>query len=130
MERSEVKKIVEKHVKQMMLDIGIPHWNVTIEYDRLPYGVKASCDLDRAKYWAADLTIDHEKMDDKGDVLHCLRHELLHILAAPFQHYRAVMTAGIDHESQEGEREIELWRFAMEQHVLILEKALASEVGR
>ena len=130
MEVKAVRKVVEKHALKMMRAIGIPHWKVNIDYARLEGTTAAQCNLERAKYWIADITIDCEAMEDEADVLRCLRHELLHVLAAPFAHYRAVLTAAMDPESDEWQREVELWRFAMEQHVLSLEKGLAAEVGK
>lgn len=124
MDASEVKRIVDERIEPMMRAVGIPHWRITVEYEPLDEGVAASCNLNDADYWRALITIDPMKVDNEAELVRFLRHELLHVLAAPFQLYRQVAQGGLG-----GDGEERLFRHAMEQHVTWLERGLTSHIG-
>lgn len=84
MKTEEARAIVERHLVPFMAALGVPHWKVTVDYgrcERETWIVQCSRNGD---YWKAYITIDPAKHEDEEELLDSLRHELLHVLIAPF----------------------------------------------
>lgn len=90
MERSECKKIVEAHLKDLMWELAVQNWQVNIRYQELPERTTASVELNYAYEWAI-LFIDPDKHETTEDVLKSLRHELIHLLLGPIEAYRLTL---------------------------------------
>jgi hypothetical protein len=129
MDASVVKGIVTENIEGLMREVGVPHWRIDVLYEGLDDGVVAHVDFRNVDRWRAEIVIDPAKCESYAHVIHTLRHELLHLLAAPFIIYRNVMRAGFDHNSDEGSRENRLWKHAMEQQVVMLERGLAARLA-
>jgi hypothetical protein len=104
MDRSELKAIVDAHVDSLIAALGLSDWRLVIEYDRCPSGGpgEAVRYLSRQR---ARIYLDHDEMSGSGVVaagspedyaLEILRHELFHVLLAPFDTLHDAMTAGME----------------------------------
>lgn len=124
MDASEVKRIVETHVDILKEALALFHWRITISYDPERDGWKASCDRNGGDYLRAAINIDPAKHGDEDDVVESLKHELIHLLLTPFDVYRNVLTAGVDEDSVEGQRELALWAHVVEQATVNIERGL------
>jgi hypothetical protein len=87
MDRSEVRRIVEREIGPLKEKFGISHWSVTVDFDlREPSGdfvTRGQCNF-HVDYDKATICFDPARLDDEAEVLHVLRHELFHILISPF----------------------------------------------
>lgn len=126
MNQSEVRTIVEANVKRLMSAIGIPHWNVTIHYERHESGAMGTCDLAHIDYCRALITIDPAQHDTPQEVIDTLVHELLHIVLAPAELYRNASIQSLP-EAAMNVTEI-VYTHALEQIVLTLERGLAAHL--
>jgi hypothetical protein len=90
MDRSQVKKIVDENIDELLEKLGVPHWNIVISYElREDNGicrVKGRCTR-AIDYNKAHIEFDPEECEDEDDVLKTLRHELFHVVASPFDLY-------------------------------------------
>ncbi len=123
MDRSEVKAVVDREIEAMAKALGVAHWSLTVSYG--PCSRKewsAEC-VRQAEYNVAKIIIDPEKQGDEDDVLDSLLHELAHVVLAPFDTYRSVMTAADVPGSPADKRERNLWAFAVEQGVICVMRA-------
>ena len=87
MDKSEVKRIIDEHIRFMVWDMQLQKWEIETTLDVLEDGDHAVCVADHS-YSRASITIDYTRCKDEADVLSTLRHELSHILHAPFDTYR------------------------------------------
>lgn len=124
METSEVRAIVETHASAMLHLVGAPHWKVEIEYGRCDNPEWGAQCYRKVEYWHAIITLDPERHDTEQDVLDSLRHEMTHLLLAPFDLYRDLMTQHISVDSPEGRQEGVAWTFAVEQTVRAISASL------
>jgi hypothetical protein len=87
MDRSEVRKIVERELEPLKARLGLSHWSVTVDFDlREPTGnfsTRGQCNF-HVDYDKATICFDPDQLDDEAEVLHVLRHELFHIVVSPF----------------------------------------------
>lgn len=81
MDKSKMRRIVNKHVEQLRWALQLQTWKIDIEYCVLEGDSVASC-LTNAPYHQMTIEIDCDKLDDKDEVLRFLRHEMLHGLHA------------------------------------------------
>ena len=99
MDRSEVKKIVDEHVRFMIWDFQIQRWRLDVSFDEAEEEKeKARCTADPS-YFTAYINIDPARHEDKDDVLRSLRHELLHIMDAPYEIYRKTIAQLLTEEA-------------------------------
>jgi hypothetical protein len=127
LDRSECKRIVDREIEALAEAMGLPHWHIVVRYERVadehPEGftVSANC---RAKpeYERATITIDPDEMDDEAELLRILRHELMHIVLAPFNLYRGFATAFVEQKSTADAQEDAIWAHSVEQGVRSLER--------
>ena len=123
MDQSAVREIVGRVLTPFSRALGVSHWNIVVDYG--PCSVKtwaAECGRN-PNYNNAEITLDPEKFSEPADVEASLRHELQHIVLAPWDVYRNVLTEPLDTESPEGQREQALFRHCIEQAVLAQERA-------
>lgn len=87
MDRSAVKAIVDANLRRLRWETQTQEWTVDMEYTRCP-GEGATAYVERdLPYRRATIWIDPEKVRDEASVLNSLRHELLHLVLAPFDTY-------------------------------------------
>lgn len=93
MKTNECRALVRKHGLSMMRALAISQWRIDFRYDEIKaddvpakFSVKATTDL-CYRYEKAVVTINPEQMEDEKDFLQSLRHELIHLLLAPFHAY-------------------------------------------
>ena len=122
MDKSEVKAIVDRNIKPMMALLGVQHWKINVLYEPCtnPNWV-ASCARNIA-YQKATITIDPSRADSEEDVIDSLRHELIHVLLAPFDAYRGIMTSHLTQGDTLDRIEDEAWEVAIENTVLAVER--------
>jgi hypothetical protein len=119
---SEVKRIVEANMRPMSEALGVHHWFFNIDYHSTGNeNWKASCSRN-IDYHHAHIIIDPAHCHSEKDVLESLRHEMLHVILAPFDLYRDLVTQHIQEDSVEARQERRAFNYAVEQMVLRLEK--------
>jgi hypothetical protein len=87
LDRSAVKAIVEAHIDEYKEILGIAHWHVTVGLDLRDSDAKATVSGECTwyiDYERAAIRLDPDALDSEEEVLEVLRHELFHILLAPF----------------------------------------------
>lgn len=86
MDLSEVRSIVNEHLKPIRDALQLQDWHIDTEY--LPIGDnKAARIRITPRYRKALIQFDPAAQDDRENVLRNLRHELLHLVLAPFTSY-------------------------------------------
>lgn len=92
MNESEARELVKDNMLDMMRAMGISAWVVDVSYgdlnshERDGFKRQMSSDM-QPRYEHAVIKIDPESIDTATYLLHCLRHELIHIMLAPFWSY-------------------------------------------
>lgn len=124
MDKSAVGRVVDAHMRRLMWRLQVQAWKVDITYGR-PGGGRwvASCER-AAPYLRATIELDPDAHADEAAVVESLRHELLHLLLAPFDQYRDLVTCALAPDSPMDEAERGAWRYAVEQTVGNLERML------
>jgi hypothetical protein len=122
MDRSRVRKIVEKRLPAMQERFGLGRWKVRLEFvPREGHG--DSADVSRnTSYNLATIGFDPELQEDEAQVVRDLRHELIHLVLGPIDVLWAQLTVGL--EGDRLEAATRAWRYAIEQTVLNVEALL------
>ena len=89
MKRIEVKRIVEANIDDIKAMLGLGHWEIAVEYGKVKIQgsdrFNGRCLTDVVKYAnKALITLVPKKLDDEGEVLDVLRHELVHCVVSSF----------------------------------------------
>lgn len=122
MDRSEAERIVKANLGPLAEAMCVGHWKITVEFGRCS-NPNWSAECTRvAEYEKAWITIDPECLNTEAAVLESLRHELFHIVLAPFDLYRDAMTRAIEPDSAAERQEVCLWRSQVEKAVLNMER--------
>ena len=122
MDKSKVKEIVDANILKMMCQLGVQAWKIGVFYE--PAGDPnwvASCSR-QLPYQSATIRIDPQMAESEEDVLDSLRHELIHVLLAPLDAYRDLVTSNIESESPMDTAEDRAWTLAIESCVLAVER--------
>ena len=82
-----VREAADAAIRPMRHALRLDHWHVRLHYDRLDDGVMGQC-LMYLAHQNAHITIDPEQHDSLKEVLHTLRHELLHLALGYFEQAR------------------------------------------
>jgi hypothetical protein len=124
LDRSEVKRIVDEHLEPLMSALGIRHWRIEVDYDRVggaDDGCVGHANCTRLPdYERAGITIDHDEQDDEKHLVYNLRHELLHVVIAPMDILYKSFVFGL--EGEEFRKAETLWHHAVEMAVRNLER--------
>lgn len=125
MDKDEVKAIVAREIGPLLGRLGISHWNIRVSYhaggeDEDGTVTRGECTR-LVNYDDAHLVFYPEQLADEADVLKTLRHELFHVVLAPFDLYTtAVDKLGLDDALQ---RVVDMvWYHAVEKAVINLER--------
>lgn len=124
MDRSAVKAIVGRELGPMCERLGLGHWAIRVSYD-----LRLDVDSGRVPgqchrlydYEKVTIEFDPDGLDDEAEVLRVLRHELLHLVASPFDLYGdAVEKLTLDESTKDVLHRV--WNHAQEMTVVNLER--------
>ncbi len=130
MKPERCRAIVEAHVDEMKRLLGVATWKIRVDFvDHSDKNLCGTCDR-QLPYQFAVITIDPAVHSSQRDVLDTLRHELLHVVLAPFDSYRALAIANIKSDSPMDKVEDKAWELSVESAVLAIERVLDLGRGR
>jgi hypothetical protein len=95
LDRSAVERVVLKHLPRLSAHLGLHQWEVSVGYAAEPADDDGS--LKRGEctrlidYHSAHISLNPDAFADDTAVLVTLRHELFHIVLAPFDLYTSVV---------------------------------------
>jgi hypothetical protein len=126
MDRSAVQAIVEREAPPLCERLGIDGWNLRFQYE--PNGVDSEGYLQHGEctrmvdYHSAHIRLNPESFDDEAALMRTLRHELFHVVLAPFDLYSSAVeqVVGEDHLSHAVLDRV--WTHACEGAVIALER--------
>jgi hypothetical protein len=124
-DRSKVKALVDANIDAYLDAFGIGYWSITVKYEQCSNpDWAAECDRNGGDYEIAVITIDPARYGDDEDeqVLKSLRHELFHIVLAPFDLHRDAACCHIDKDSEMDRVESRVWTHSVEAAVKNLER--------
>jgi hypothetical protein len=130
MDQSEARRLVEAHIEGYTAALGIAFWRLTILYEPIDAEPGRVCRDHKAagecitnvRYNRATIRLDPAQLDDAAKLLEALRHELFHVVLAPFLLYRDHYLATVERGSGADDQESRLWEFVAEQAVINLER--------
>jgi hypothetical protein len=124
-DRSTVERVLIEHLPVLSHCLGLSQWQISLGYDStLGNGedgvTRGECSrlLD---YQSAHITLNPDVFADNGTVLATLRHELFHIVLAPFDLYTSAVER-IDLSDDVTELLDRIRDHAIEQTVIALER--------
>lgn len=95
MDRSAVAQVVAEHIARLSAQCGLHQWEISIGYHAEPADDDGS--LKRGEctrlidYNSAHISLNPDAFADEAAVLVTLRHELFHIVLAPFDLYTSAV---------------------------------------
>ena len=113
-----------------MEKLGIPHWHIEVTYGPCaePHW-QAMCER-QVNYNQAHIIIDPKHAHSEEGVIKSLVHELLHVVLAPFDLYREVLSQHCGEQgSVRAREEAALFAFTVEQLVVNLRRVLRGVGG-
>jgi hypothetical protein len=126
MDRSEVRAIVGREIGPLMQRLGIDHWDVTVSYASSAEDSDGWIEHGRCTrmidYNKATITLNPESFNDEMAVLKTLRHELFHVVLAPFDLYSSAVDQVIDGDHAAHGLVDRVWTHACEGAVIALER--------
>ena len=87
MDRSAVKEIVEDNFRRLRWETQTQDWTLEFVYGKCSESEWKGEIVRELPYRKAVITIDPDKHESVGDVLNTVRHELCHVMLAPFDLY-------------------------------------------
>jgi hypothetical protein len=95
MDRSAVERIVIEHLPAISRQLGLGHWAISVGFDQTlgmcDEGVTRGECSRLIDYQSAHLVFNPGAFEDAEAVLTTLRHELFHIVLAPFDLYTSAV---------------------------------------
>jgi len=94
-DRSAVERVVSAHLPRLSAQLGLNHWEISVGYAAEPPADDGS--LKRGEctrlvdYHSAHISLNSDAFADEAAVLLTLRHELFHIVLAPFDLYTSAV---------------------------------------
>lgn len=131
MDKSQVESIVRRELAPLIDRMGLDRWEVGVTFNlRKEVGnrqVPGECHRLR-DYEKVAIELDPDWFDDEAEVLKVLRHELLHLIASPFDLYaESVERLEIDESTKEVLDRV--WNHAQEMTVVNLERLWKTLTG-
>ena len=83
MDRNAVEAVVDREIEGLIHRLGVAHWRIEVRYDLRDDETLGECTR-LVNYNKAIVRLNAELLDDDDAVLKTLRHELFHIVLAPF----------------------------------------------
>lgn len=127
MDRSAVRRIVEANLARLMGELGVRHWTVDVDYDfrghddGTPGRTVGRC-VNLLDYDRATIHLDPDGLDDEAEVLDVLRHELFHVVLAPYDLFGNVVEELTKGNPKLDKAAARVWRHAQERAVAALER--------
>ena len=126
MDRSAVKAIVDREIESLMKRLGIQHWTVAVRYEpeaERPDGqIRRGFCSPNLDYNTAAIQFNPEAFDTEEEVLHVLRHELLHVVLSPYDLYKNALAPVLDTDPAKVEVFAVLWTHVIEKAVINLNR--------
>ncbi len=125
MKRSDIDAILAEHLPRLSAALGLHRWEITVGYeDADPDGdghlQRGECTR-LVDYESAHISLNPSALADQDAVLATLRHELFHVVLAPFDLYQAaVERAGL--QAPVTDLIGRVWDHAVERSVAALER--------
>jgi hypothetical protein len=121
MDRSQVEAIIARESQRIARELRVAHWKIAIAVGPTELGGSYSAECSRQlPYETAEITIDPDLAHTEADVIGSIRHEMMHVVLAPFDMLWEVLTRGMDDKQRDQAEAV--WRFSVEQSVLNLER--------
>ncbi len=127
MDTSAVKRIVEERLRPLQHRLQVQEWRVDVLYEALEDGTNARTTF-VYPYRHAKIRIDPAQHDDEADVIRSLRHELAHLVLAPFDHAITVAERILENDGTASRAFDEARRFAVEECIVNLERMLDAKI--
>ncbi len=86
----EARKIINDAIDPMRHVLWLGQWHMDLSYGRLDDGVMGQCRI-HLTHQRAEIQFDPQSHKTKEDLLDTLRHELLHLVIAYFDHARTTV---------------------------------------
>lgn len=126
MKKKQAQDLLDRFFDPMRHTLGIGHYQLNLALKRLGLadsGAVGGMVARRLNYHSADIYLDPENLENPEAFLRTLRHEMIHVLLADFDHFKAMaLTAapeGLAREMLET-----TWTHASELTVLNIERML------
>lgn len=101
MDKSQVSALVKEELPALKRALGIPHWTVVVNVGVVPdhlddprFQINGRCNR-MDKYEVASIDLDPECGETPEEVRKTLRHELFHVLLAPYDLFMAQVYAAL-----------------------------------
>lgn len=122
MDKSAVEAIVQAHLPGYIEAMGLQGLRIEVSYGRIEDA--GATVLTEINYEKATIQIDpaHADHADEAGVLNSLRHELFHIIVAPFDAWEWQIDADYKRDTPEHRRARDIFIHACERTVLNLER--------
>lgn len=121
MDKSEVQAILDEAIPVELERLGLSWWRLVFALGPTDLGPDYNAVCFRLpNYDRARITLDPEGLDSKDEVISTLRHELLHLIHAPFDLVESQLAEALS--DKEFRVLAPLWRYATEQTVRNLER--------
>jgi hypothetical protein len=95
LDRTAVERVVLEHLPRLSAQLGLNHWEISVGYAAAPADDDGSLlrgDCTRlVDYQSAHVSLNPDAFADDTAVLVTLRHELFHIVLAPFDLYTSAV---------------------------------------
>ncbi len=124
MDIASVQAIVDRELPPLCKQMGVTFWKIVVEYrceDQDTDGRLRRGECTRLiDYLDACITLNPEAFDDEAMVLRTLRHELFHVILAPFDLFKAVVDNAVEDRIKSAMLN-RVWHHALETAVIGLE---------
>jgi hypothetical protein len=125
MDRSKVKEIVEASLGPLVSRLGIDRWTIGVDYD-----LRESDGLTRSRglcnwhpdYDKASINLDPDSFGSEEEVAKVLRHELFHVLLAPYTVFLNAVKPLMQDDPIKAAMAEAIWTHACERAVINLER--------
>lgn len=113
-DESRAREVVDAHIGTMRDALCANRWTITSRFGRLDQGWKAAeIEMD-CPYMQATITFDVQNINDEDDLLHHLRHELLHLAHSEWIVYANISNALIGSTGRKKAAERSAFNLAIE----------------
>lgn len=99
MDQSKVREVVNKHLKPIRDALQLSDWWIDVEYSSLADGTPAEVWM-KPRYRRALIKFDPAQQESREHILRNLRHELLHLVLAPYDLYSNAVSEMLDEQYQ------------------------------
>jgi hypothetical protein len=100
MDRSEVKAVVDRELEPLVRRLGLTQWEIKLSCTCEPTDddgfVKRGECTRLVDYQSAHINLNPEAFESADELLKTLRHELFHVVLAPFDLYTSLVEAAVE----------------------------------